>query len=38
MYAGMKILDPNQDASIDLSREYSEARKLFDKKQSHGSK
>jgi tetratricopeptide (TPR) repeat protein len=38
MYAGMKILDPDEDASIDLAREYSEARKLFDKKQSHESK
>lgn len=38
MYAGMKILAPNEEAGIDLSREYSEARKLFDRKQSHGSK
>lgn len=37
MYAGMKILAPDQDASIDLSREYSEAKKLFDMEQSHGS-
>jgi tetratricopeptide (TPR) repeat protein len=38
MYAGMKILDPSQDAGIDLSREYSEAKKLFDMEQSHGTK
>jgi len=30
MYAGMKILDPSQDAGIDLSREYAEAKKRFD--------
>ena len=30
MYAGVKLLDPKQDAGIDLSREYAEAKKLFD--------
>jgi len=34
MYAGMKIHAPNQDAGIDLSREYAEAKKLFDMEQS----
>lgn len=38
MYAGLKILDPDKDAGIDLSREYSEAKKLFDTEQSDGSK
>jgi tetratricopeptide (TPR) repeat protein len=30
MYAGLKRIDPNQDAGIDLAKEYSMALKLFD--------
>ena len=30
MYVGFKIIAPEQDAGIDLSREYAEAKKLFD--------
>lgn len=30
MYAGFKILAPDQDAGIDLSREYAEAKRLFE--------
>jgi Flp pilus assembly protein TadD len=33
MYAGFKLLAPDQDAGIDLSREYSEARRLFEGQQ-----
>jgi tetratricopeptide (TPR) repeat protein len=36
MYAGMKLIAPEQDAGIDLSREYAEAKKMFDAKQSSG--
>jgi len=30
MYVGFKIIAPEQDAGIDLSREYAEAKKLFE--------
>jgi hypothetical protein len=30
MYVGFKIIAPEQDAGIDLSREYDEAKKLFE--------
>lgn len=38
MYVGMKTLAPDQDAGIDLSKEYREARKLADKEQSNESR
>jgi len=31
MYVGFKIIAPEQDAGIDLSREYAEAKKLFER-------
>jgi Flp pilus assembly protein TadD len=35
MYTGFKLLAPEQDAGIDLSREYSEAKRLFDAEHGH---
>jgi Flp pilus assembly protein TadD len=37
MYVGMKAIAPDRDAGIDLSREYSEANKLFDMERGRGS-
>jgi hypothetical protein len=33
-YVGLKSLDPNQDAGIDLSREYAQAKQLFERGES----
>jgi len=33
MYTGFKIIAPDQDAGIDLSREYAEAKRLFELEQ-----
>jgi tetratricopeptide (TPR) repeat protein len=36
MYAGFKILAPDKDAGIDLSREYAEAKRLFESEKGKG--
>ena len=36
MYVGFQIIAPEQDAGIDLSREYAEAKRLFDLENGQG--
>jgi hypothetical protein len=36
MYVGFKILSPEEDAGIDLSREYAEAKKRFESEKGTG--
>lgn len=37
MYTGIKLFDPDTDAGIDLSKEYAEARKMFEKEEGNES-
>lgn len=36
MYVGFKIIDPSLDIGLDLSEEYTEARRLFEQERPHG--